>query len=157
MAGGLALDLRPDARKLRAFGWVALCVLGGLGLALADALGPLALADAFAPLARALGSARQPVAIALLALALLSGALSLVYPRGNLVLYVALTVLAYPFGLVLSYALLAVIFFGVFLPLGVLLRIAGKDPLERRFERARPSYWTTPRTPRDKASYFRLF
>jgi hypothetical protein len=53
--------------------------------------------------------------------------------------------------------LLAVIFFGVFLPLGVLLRIVGKDPLERRFERARPSYWTTPREARDKASYFRMF
>jgi hypothetical protein len=148
MAGGLALDLRPDARKLRAFGWIALCVLGGLGLALLCSLGPLA---------RALGALREPVAHALLALALLSGALSLVYPRGNLVLYASLSVLAYPFGLVLSYALLAAIFFGVFLPLGVLLRLAGKDPLERRFEPARPSYWTTPRKPRDKASYFRSF
>jgi hypothetical protein len=148
MAGGLALDLRPDARKLRAFGWIALCVLGGLGLALLRSLGPLA---------RALGPAREPVAHALLAVALLSAAVSLVYPRGNRVLYVGLSVLAYPFGLVLSYALLAVIFFGVFLPLGVLLRLAGKDPLERRFEPARPSYWTTPRQPRDKASYFRSF
>jgi len=148
MAGRLALDLRPDARKLRAFGWIALCVFGGLGLAAWCSLGSLA---------RALGSAREPVALVLLALALLSGVLSAVYPRGNRALYLTLSVLAYPLGLVSSYALLALIFFGVFMPLGLLLRIAGKDPLERRFERARPSYWTTPRQPRDKASYFRLF
>ncbi|HMI92190.1 MAG TPA: carbamoyltransferase N-terminal domain-containing protein [Polyangiales bacterium] len=148
MTNRLALDLKPDTRKLRAFGWIALCVFGALGLAAWFSLGPFA---------RALGELRQPLACALLAVALLSGALSLVYPRGNRALYLSSSVLAYPLGLVSSYALLALIFFGVFLPLGLLLRVAGKDPLERRFERARPSYWTTPRKPRDKASYFRMF
>jgi hypothetical protein len=93
----------------------------------------------------------------LLALAAVSGVLSLLYPRGNRPLYLALTVLAYPLGLVLSYVVLALIFFGVFMPIGWALRALGKDPLERRFDAARQSYWTTPRQSRDKASYFRLF
>ena len=149
MSGALALeiDLRPDARKLRAFGWVALAVFGMLGALTWYARGPLA----------GLGGVREPVALGLLALALVSGALSLLYPRGNRALYLALVVLGYPFGLVLSYALLALIFYGVFTPLGLVLRALGKDPLQRRSDSARSSYWTTPERPRDKASYFRMF
>ena len=148
MARALPIDWRPDTRKLRAFGWIALCVLAALGAALWCSLGGLA---------RALGPAREPVAVGMFALAAVSAAFSLLYPRGNRPLYLLLTVLAYPLGWVLSYALLALIFFCVFTPIGWTLRALGKDPLQRGFDRTRGSYWTTPRQPRDKASYFRLF
>jgi hypothetical protein len=33
------------------------------------------------------------------------------------------------------------VFWGLFVPLGFLLRLAGIDPLQRRFDPASPSYW----------------
>lgn len=41
---------------------------------------------------------------------------------------------------------LAVIFFGVIMPIALVMRVLGKDPLRLRFDRAAPSYWVE-RTP----------
>lgn len=41
---------------------------------------------------------------------------------------------------------LGLLFFGIILPMAVLMRLAGKDPMRRRFEPALPSYWIA-RTP----------
>lgn len=144
----LALDLRPDAGKLRSFGFAALCVFGGLAIAAVQAWPP------FAHVSRV---ARMWSALALLALANWAGLCSLFHPRANRPLYLAISLLAYPLGVIVSYALLALLFFGLFTPIGLLLRALGKDPLQRRAQRDRPSYWTTPRKPRDNASYFRQF
>jgi hypothetical protein len=37
---------------------------------------------------------------------------------------------------------LGVIFFGVFTPVGFVMRKAGRDAMQRRWEPAAPSYWT---------------
>jgi hypothetical protein len=47
------------------------------------------------------------------------------------------------------------IYFGVFLPIGLLFRTAGRDALQRGFDRNRKSYWQVKKQPRDGASYFR--
>jgi hypothetical protein len=36
---------------------------------------------------------------------------------------------------------MGILFFGVLTPVGIIMRIAGKDPLRLRFEPDRPSYW----------------
>lgn len=40
-----------------------------------------------------------------------------------------------------TWLLLTGVFFLVFTPYGVIMRALGKDPLERKIDRARPSYW----------------
>jgi saxitoxin biosynthesis operon SxtJ-like protein len=49
------------------------------------------------------------------------------------------------FGLLLhrliSPVILAVLFYGCITPIGLLMRLTGKDPLRRRFEREAQSYW----------------
>ena len=42
---------------------------------------------------------------------------------------------------VVNPVIMAVIFFGVLTPTGVLMRLAGKDPLRLRFDREAGSYW----------------
>ena len=42
---------------------------------------------------------------------------------------------------VLTWVLLAVVFWFVFTPYGLVMRALGKDPLDRRIDRNRPSYW----------------
>lgn len=69
-------------------------------------------------------------------------------------IYVGWMFLAYPIGLAVSYAVLAVIYFLVFAPIGLFLRLVGRDPLHRAFDRAAGTYWVDHRTGRETARYF---
>jgi hypothetical protein len=44
-------------------------------------------------------------------------------------------------GKVVSPVALAVLFYGVFMPIGALLRMTGKDPLRRSHDRSADTYW----------------
>jgi hypothetical protein len=144
----IELNTDPDERTLRRFGAIALAVFGGLAIC--------AWRQSW-PFSSDLGAARVPVAVALGALGFASALLSAVRPALNRALYVALAALGYPIGLVVSYAVMAALFFGVLSPIGALLRLLGKDPLQRAIERDRASYWTATRARRPRASYFRQF
>lgn len=56
-----------------------------------------------------------------------------------------------------SYLALAIVYYLVFTPVGLILRVVGRDPLERRFEPEVPSYFVRRRTVRDPDRYFRQF
>jgi len=62
---------------------------------------------------------------------------------------------AYPVGWVVSHALLAVIYYLVVAPMGLLLRLAGYDPLQRRFDRDVATYWEPLDLAPSKRQYFR--
>ncbi len=142
------IDLRPDRRTLRQFGFIA-CV--GFGL-----LALLAWLET-AIFGFGLGEARIWLAATLGGLGLLSALLSLLAPAANRPLYVALTLIAFPIGFVLSYVILGGLFYLVITPVGLLLRLAGRDPMSRRFLPGEPSYWVDARPPRSKESYFKQF
>ncbi len=144
----LDIDLRPDDRRLRQFGFIALAGFG----ALATMAWFERLVFAFG-----LGEARLPVAGVLAGLGLLSALLSLVCPRANRPLYVGLTLLALPVGYVVSYLLMGVLFYLLITPVGLFFKMIGRDPLHRRFDREAGSYWVPlgPRPPRER--YFRQF
>jgi hypothetical protein len=72
-------------------------------------------------------------------------------------IYVAWMYGVFPVGWVVSHVILAVVFYAVFAPTGVLLRLFGKDPMSRAFERPRASYWIPREGTREQASYFRQF
>lgn len=84
-------------------------------------------------------------------------AMGWIRPRAVRPLYVGLLCLTYPIGWAVSHVLLALIFFGMFTPVGLFMRLWGRDPLQRKFDPGAASYWT-PRPPsRDPKSYFRQF
>ena len=65
--------------------------------------------------------------------------------------------LAAALGYVNSRVLLALLFYGVFVPYGIVSRLAGRDPLRRRGAR-RDTYWTPRKTTRQAREGFeRLF
>lgn len=82
-------------------------------------------------------------------------AVSWCWPRMVRPVFVAVSLVSFPIGLVLSELLLLAVFFLVFTPIGLLMRLAGRDPLTRQFDRQASSYWTAKRQPPDAASYFR--
>jgi hypothetical protein len=70
-------------------------------------------------------------------------------------LFVLLTIATIPIGLVVGELAMLLIYFGVFLPIGLLFRAAGRDALQRRFDNSQKSYWQAKKQPHDIASYFR--
>ena len=75
-----------------------------------------------------------------------------VWREGLRLLYVGLSLATYPIGLVVSSLLLGLIYYAVLSPLGLILRVCGHDPLQRR---PAASYWHKRPGPRAAASYFR--
>lgn len=148
MSKMIEIDWKPDEGTLKQFGFIAL--FGFLLLAVLAWLQLLV----FAALP---DSIRETVVGALCVLAVVSTLFSLVAPRANLPIYIGLTVLAYPIGFVLSYLIMGFLFFGMITPLGLIFRVIGKDPMNRRFDSAAASYWSDPRPPRGNESYFRQF
>ena len=58
-------------------------------------------------------------------------------------------------GFVVSNTAVTAVYLLVVTPIGFLLRIFGRDPLERRFERERESYWEDAKKAGDAERYFR--
>jgi hypothetical protein len=148
MSQMVEMNLRPDARTLRQFGWIALVGFGLLALLAWQgwvAFGYLEVGT------------RETVAMVLAALAAISALFSLVWPKANLPIYVGLTVLAFPIGFVLSYVIMATLFYLVIAPVGFGLRLVGKDPMDRRLLPTAKTYWLDARPERPRESYFKQF
>jgi hypothetical protein len=63
--------------------------------------------------------------------------------------------LAYPIGWTVSHLMLAVILYLVITPVGLVMRLCGYDPMERRFDRSATSYWVAHNPGGDTRRYFR--
>ncbi len=89
-----------------------------------------------------------------------AGAITLLYYALSPIrkpLYLGWMYLVYPIGWVISHVLMAIIYFLVFTPIGLAMRLFGRDPIQRRFDRDAPSYWVEHDPGGDPARYFRQF
>ena len=127
------VDLKPDRKKLKQFGFIALLFFGILGW-WALSKGRL--------LGFGLGDASTAVGWSLIGLAAVSGLLSIVAPSGNLALYLVLTYVTLPIGFVASYVLLGSIFYLLITPFGLFFRLVGRDPLNLKLDPEAETYWT---------------
>ncbi len=144
----IQLDFRPETRQLRQFGFIAFFVLGLLA-AIVYFRGTLFGIE--------VGASARLLAASLGAVGVISALFSLAWPRGNRPRFVALSVLAFPIGFVVSHIVLAVLFFGILAPVGVTLRLLGRDLLERSFAKDKKSYWIDLPQAIQKRDYFRQF
>ena len=72
-------------------------------------------------------------------------------------LYVACSLVTMPIGMVVSELVLLSVFCGVFLPMGLFMRVIRRDALRLNLERKSESYWTKKHQPRNAPSYFHQF
>ena len=148
MAKMIQIDFSPDEKTLRQFGWIALVGFGVLaGLAWFEKL----------IFAFGLGDARTTMAGGLLAVGVLAAGIGLVYPKANRFLFVGLALLAFPIGFVLSYVIMTTLFFLIIGPIGIIMRLVGRDPLNRKFEAEATSYWVPAEPAPARERYFRQF
>jgi hypothetical protein len=131
----MAISWRPTPRMLRQFAalWI------GFGLLLAWRIGMT-----------------SPLGLTIAALAVVVGVAGLVRPATIRLPFLALTLLTWPIGWAVSQVVLAVLFYGVFTPVGMAFRLAGRDALALR-RPDRMSHWLPrPSTPAAE-QYFRQF
>lgn len=60
-------------------------------------------------------------------------------------------------GIVISNLLIAAFFYLVITPFGIVMRIIGRDPMDRRFEKAKTTYWRDAEKIGDLQRYWRQF
>jgi hypothetical protein len=134
------VDWRPSSRKLREFA-VALVVFSIL---------------ACTYLRMRHGVSWTTLAI-VEAIVLVAAVLGLLAPPLLRPLFVGISVLVWPIGFVVSWVLLAVIYYGLVTPIGLLRRAIGGDPLQRRFDPEKPSYWEPKAERRGSERYFQQY
>ncbi len=134
----LPIEYNPSRRQLAVFGVVWLVVFGVLG-------------------GFACYRGGWPWATVLWAAALAVPGIGWVFPALLRVVYVGMACLTYPVGVVVSFVVLAAIYYLVFTPVGLLLRLFGYDPMHRRRDAGAVSYWVARQPTEDVRRYFQQF
>ena len=98
------------------------------------------------------------LAVVLWSLAVIVPVVGWLAPPFMRLVFVGMSYLAWPIGFVVSHVVLAVVYYLVFTPVGLAMRIFGYDPMRRRFDAGAESYWIE-RDPAesDPRRYFRQF
>ena len=78
-------------------------------------------------------------------------------PRFMRLVYVGMMTLTFPIGWVVSSILLLLVYYLVLTPVGVVMRIAGRDPMLRRLDRDATTYWIERSAHPPTARYFRQY
>jgi len=76
-------------------------------------------------------------------------------PRTMRPVFLAMTLVMFPVGIVVSEVILAIVYFAVFLPVGLVFRLIGRDAMTRRFEPDARTYWSGKLMPEGREPYFR--
>jgi hypothetical protein len=135
----IEINFKPSPKELRTFGIAFLVACGLVGALLAWRFG--------------LGAPSY----VLWALAPVGGLLAIVAPRALKPIYILLSLVAWPIGMVVGTVLLAAVYYLLITPLGLAFRLLGKDPMQRRFDRAATTYWIERRQAASVERYFRQF
>ena len=87
----------------------------------------------------------------------LIGLLCIVAPRVALPFYLFWYGLACSIGIVVSNVILAAVYYFAVTPVGLLLRVFGKDPMQRRIDPVAKTYWQDAEKDTPAERYFRQF
>jgi hypothetical protein len=141
----IELNLHPSIRELRVFGLSGTGLLGAISAVLTARNNP----------ADGLDTAVTALATVLAAIAVY--AITLVRPDILRLPFVALSLVTWPIGWLISHLILVVVFYGLITPLGLALRLAGRDALGRRFDRTASTYWQPRQSRPDVERYWRRY
>jgi hypothetical protein len=82
---------------------------------------------------------------------------SVISAKVTRMIYVGLSLVTLPIGWVLSFIMLAVFYYLIVTPIGLVFRLTGRDPLNRKFDSNAKSYWKKRKSPDTLDRYFHQF
>jgi hypothetical protein len=97
------------------------------------------------------------VAAACVIFGVVMGVIVLLSPGAGRAIYDFWMRVAEPIGLTFSMLMLVIAFYLVFAPIGLLMRMLGRDPLERAFDRSASTYWIAHNPAGEPERYFKQF
>ncbi len=102
-------------------------------------------------------TATAGLAIAMFVTAAVVAGVGLIKPTWIRVIYVVWMAVGFPIGFVVSHLLMAGVFYLVVTPIGLIMRLVGRDPMQRAFDRDAKTYWQPRPTTKESQGYFRQF
>ena len=72
-------------------------------------------------------------------------------------MFVGFMYAVFPIGWVVSNLILVIVYYLVLTPIGLMMRLVGKDPMERHLQPDSPTYWEVRTVDDDPARYFKQF
>ena len=96
-------------------------------------------------------------AIAVASVAAVVAVVGVIATRFMARVYLAMALATYPIGFVVSHILLGMVYYLVLTPIGLALRLAGRDPMNRSLEPETSSYWIDKPETTDLEQYFRQY
>jgi len=72
-------------------------------------------------------------------------------------LFIGWSYLTFPLGWLLTHAILAIVYFVLLTPVGLVMKILGRDPLTRSFDPEKDSYWVRRPPTSEPSRYFRQY
>ena len=130
------INWAPSTRQLRQFGVLCLAVL---------------------PLVGWLWNVGESGIAILLAIGAIIAILSFSYPPAAKYIFVGLTLAVAPIGMVVGEVVMLFLFLGVFLPIGLVFRVIGRDALQRSIDKRASTYWQSKQEPKNVSHYYRRY
>jgi hypothetical protein len=130
----IEFNWKPTNRQLRQFGVICVFAL---------------------PLVGRLWNASWQTAGLLALLGLIIAGVGMVAPSVLKPIFIALTIVATPIGMVIGEVAMLLIYFVLFVPIGLVFRLFRRDALQMKLDKNSETYWNTIEMPTDLASYYR--
>ena len=138
------IDWNPDQKKLKQFGWISLVGFGVIGLVAGWKFGLFA-------------QQKMTVPGVLWGIGILSAILAMVKPTFLKPLYYVLTAISAVIGPIVATVIMALIYYLVFLPLGLVFKMMGRDELHRTVDPDAKTYWAPEPEEQEPKRYFRQY
>ncbi|MBC8874594.1 MAG: hypothetical protein H8E44_34585 [Planctomycetes bacterium] len=97
------------------------------------------------------------IAIYVLTIGASVGVVGFAWPPLARVVYVVWMVIVLPIGWVVSHVALAALFYLVFTPIAIIMKLCGYDSMQRKFDRQAATYWKRRPQNDDNSRYFKQF
>ena len=99
----------------------------------------------------------EGVAVVLLGIGVAVAVVYYAVPRSQSAILRGFRLVTLPLQIIASFSLLAVLYYLIITPIGLVLRLFGRDPLAKQFDREAATYWEPCAPPAEPGSYFRQY
>lgn len=134
------INWNPTDKELRQFGWIAIAAM-----------------SVIAGIFHYLKGVQIKYCAVLFCIGLLIFIISLISLKLTRFIFVGMSAAAFPIGMCVSFIIMAIFFYIVITPIGLIFKLAGKDPMKRGYEPQNESYWLEHKQNENMKRYFHQF